>query len=80
MSHQSNDLWAERLFERLEELEPAMNLPQYAELQSDLLRMLSRGEFYEAQDQVVKWEQDYSGVLADMQSRDKQELEAEYAS
>lgn len=70
MSDATNDRIAENLFDRLETLEPALNLPQYTDMQQDLLRLLATGQFQEASEAVIKWEQDYSGLLADAQADD----------
>lgn len=70
MSVIENDRIAEDLFERLEALEPVMNRYQYVECQQDLLRTLAAGGFEEASEAVIKWEQDYSGLLADAQADD----------
>lgn len=74
MSDLNNERLAENLFDRLEKLEPVLNIHQYAEMQQDLLGLLVRGSFEEAAEAVIKWEQDYSGALADMET--EQGLEA----
>lgn len=78
MSNAINDRIAENLFERLEALEPVLNLFQYAEMQKDLLGLLVRSDYEGASEAVIKWEQDYSGMLADMRADNRLELEGEY--
>lgn len=73
MSNQTNDRIAENLFDRLEALEPALNLYQYAQMQKDLLGLLVRSDYDGASEAVIKWEQDYSGLLIDIQTDDRLE-------
>lgn len=73
MSNIHNERLAENLFDRLEKLEPVLNIYQYAEMQKDLLQMFVRSEFEEAQEAVIKWEQDYSGALADQRAEEREE-------
>lgn len=78
MSNATNDRIAENLFDRLEALEPVLNLYQYAEMQKDLLGSLVRLDYEGASETVIKWEQEYAGLLADAQADDRLELKGEY--
>lgn len=60
MSVLENDIFAENLFERLEDMEGFMNLHEYADRQKDLLNLLARGQFEEAQELVMMLEGRYS--------------------
>lgn len=73
MSNIHNERLADNLFDRLEALEPVLNEHQYADMQKGLLQMFVHGQFEEAAEAVIKWEQDYSGALADMRADDRQE-------
>lgn len=77
MSNLVNDRIAENLFERLEELGWAMNTHDYGDKQAHLLRLLATGGFEEASDYVIKLEQDYSGIVSDMQSQDLLDMQGE---
>lgn len=78
MSNATNDRIAENLFDRLEALEPVLNLYQYAEMQKDLLGLLVRLDYEVASETVIKWEQEYAGLLADARADDRLELKGEY--
>ena len=60
MSNLTNDIIAENLFERLEDMEGFMNHHEYADRQKQLLRDLSTGQFDEAQELVIMLEDRYS--------------------
>ncbi len=79
MSNQNNDRFIESLFARLEGLEAFMNLPEYADRQQQLLRAVSRNDLAEAEDQVLQLERDYSGIMSDIDTQDRLDLQAEYS-
>lgn len=75
MSTLANDRFAENLFDRLERLEPSMSLPEYGRKQSKLLRLLSTGQFEEAEELVIEWERERFTDKYDVKSEIKQDME-----